>query len=119
MNILILFFALTALARDCAVYELRGSVAKKNDVILTINEGSNSQKVFRFNQKTELAMAPFIGKFVVGKFTLEDMVITKVEYPDLAIPDPLLHKKSQTFLMNTECADKKKGQPKLPSSTKK
>ncbi len=110
MNILYFFLAITVFAADCTQYELRGTVTKKEDVILTVNEGTNSQKVFRFSHKVELAVAPFIGKFMRGVFTVEDSLITKVEKPDLAVPDPLFHHGS------IKC--KIKGQPKLPSSKK-
>ena len=110
MNILFLFLSLSVLASDCNLYEMRGTITKKEDVILTINEGTNSQKVFRFSHKVELAVAPFIGKFMTGIFTMEDSLITKVEKPDLAVPDPLFHHKSQVCI--------KKGQPKLPSKKK-
>ena len=109
ITILLCFFSFVALAKDCHQFLIRGSVTKNDDVLVAINKGSNSEKVFLVDQRAELAMAPFIDKFVVGKFVFAERHpgqkarILSVQSPDLDIPDPLTHKNSMEYLTKTKC----------------
>ncbi len=109
ITILFCLLSFAAIAKDCHQFLIRGSVTKNDDVFITINKDSNSQKIFMVDQRAELALAPFIDKFVVGKFIFKEKSpgqkakILNVQSVDLDIPDPLTHKNSFKYLSKTTC----------------
>ncbi len=101
--LVLLFLSLSAFAEDCRLFELKGEVKDKQGVTLTINKGSNSEKVFIVAPKIELQFAPWLNKFVQGKYVVKNNQIVAIEKTEMAVPDPLSHYREMIFLKNQTC----------------
>lgn len=92
-----------AFAKECALYELQGEIAQDRTVRLTVNSGTNSQKVFVFSREIEFSMGPYIQKTVRGRFVTRELEILKIEDVKIAVPDPLYHHNEMVKLKTVPC----------------
>lgn len=111
----ILLTSLNLLAAECSLYELQGEVDLDSTVSLTVNKGTNSQKVFRYSDDIKFEMGPYIKKSVQGIFVTKELEILKIEEVKTTVPDPLHHHQEMIFLKKVNCpAGEIKRAPKRP-----
>ncbi len=95
-------------AADCYLYQLQGDVVQDRTVRLTVNKGTNSQRVFVFSPEIEFAMGPYIQRTVKGNFVTKDLEILKIEEVNLTVPDPLYHHREMVRVKSVPCPKPKK-----------
>lgn len=100
---ILLLISFPALAKECALYELKGDVKRETDVTLTVNKDTNSQRVFTVSRKINLGMAPYLDKTVQGKFVIRELEILKMEEVKLVVPDPLFRDQEMKKIKTVSC----------------
>jgi hypothetical protein len=113
----IMFYSVQVFAKDCSLFQLKGTVEDKSGFRITIHEGTNSEKFFVFPQKFDLKMAPYHKKYIQGRFIMmsrepvSGSEIIGIQETEFAVPDPLHHHNEILFKKNIPCLEVSEGKP--------
>jgi hypothetical protein len=101
-------------AQPCSLYQLTGEVLQSDNVTLTVNPKSNSQRTFVAKARAEMLLAAYSKRFITGKFVIRGLEILSAEDVKFAVPDPLFHSQGMQKLSEVSCDEQKKRGPKAP-----
>ncbi len=97
---------------QCGVYQFKGfSKIQGQEMVLLINEGTQSQIVLKVARSQESKIAPYLDKVSLGELRLNKILnqwqgeILEIKNIDFSLPDPL-NPKNHSYLKlikNEEC----------------
>ncbi len=94
--LLIVFFALTARASDCHVYQLTGKIEQEKDSYsLSTGHGTSSEKKFLAGPELTPRLLPYVGLAVQGDFVFGTLSLSqgdrilRIERIEFAVSNPL------------------------------
>lgn len=102
--LLLITLSTSALAEDCSVYQLKGTVKDiKHYLHMIVAERTGSEMDLLVPIKIQTEFSPYVNKFVAGTFTIYGKVvqpgakILAVSNIDFAVPDPLNQNQANSF----------------------